>query len=542
MAHRIYHWKHGWIPLDHVAALSKAKGRETGARRYLAASHAAGHAHDSVVTGSFAGGTHERGLQPVAAEHLPRERHIIAAFSPGGRRFGLLDTQASATTSIPEHLAEHFNAKNYKINRVEKGAAGDRIHVETPSGAHKTFKADGSDKHIVDPHMIDPPRAAPKAPKATSVATNAYSGSLATHTVAVRNSGERNQYGVVKKIGGTTMGSIGIVDHGLAQHLMNNDHKVIGYHQKKITTIAPDGITRRFADDGSNLSNPTIVKTASIKTPSAIGGWAPISHSEIEQGSHPLPAIVRPAQGGVYRKGNKTVVLEPRMTDAQRTAFLGHVDQAFEATGQHTDHAIIIHVPNGDRQFKSGRTLGYVYSGDSTRVHISPKVAWNSADTGLVGGNADGGWKMAARTGVHPTLYTLTHELGHIVDNKNSHTRDPNIPAGNGGWMPGATTREAHSHHANARGGLSTYGKTNPAEGYAEAFAHHHLASHTESHAGHTHNAQHDQGAEQYAKRYGWTPNQGWAKAPASAVADAARHGNERAIAEAKRRHITLPR
>jgi hypothetical protein len=26
----VYHWKHGWIPLDHVAALSKAKGSAAG--------------------------------------------------------------------------------------------------------------------------------------------------------------------------------------------------------------------------------------------------------------------------------------------------------------------------------------------------------------------------------------------------------------------------------------------------------------------------------------------------------------------------------
>jgi hypothetical protein len=33
MAQRmIYHWKHGWIPLDHYAALSKAHGRESGAK------------------------------------------------------------------------------------------------------------------------------------------------------------------------------------------------------------------------------------------------------------------------------------------------------------------------------------------------------------------------------------------------------------------------------------------------------------------------------------------------------------------------------
>jgi hypothetical protein len=36
MAQRlIYHWRHGWIPLDHYAALSKAHGREDAARKLL---------------------------------------------------------------------------------------------------------------------------------------------------------------------------------------------------------------------------------------------------------------------------------------------------------------------------------------------------------------------------------------------------------------------------------------------------------------------------------------------------------------------------
>ena len=34
-ATRIYHWKHGWIPLDHAAAMSKAKGNEDAARRWI---------------------------------------------------------------------------------------------------------------------------------------------------------------------------------------------------------------------------------------------------------------------------------------------------------------------------------------------------------------------------------------------------------------------------------------------------------------------------------------------------------------------------
>lgn len=39
----VYHWKHGWIPLDHEAALSKAKGNHTLAAAYLRdAPHAKG--------------------------------------------------------------------------------------------------------------------------------------------------------------------------------------------------------------------------------------------------------------------------------------------------------------------------------------------------------------------------------------------------------------------------------------------------------------------------------------------------------------------
>ena len=41
MAH-VYHWKHGWIPLDHAAALSKAKGNHDLAAKYHADAHSAG--------------------------------------------------------------------------------------------------------------------------------------------------------------------------------------------------------------------------------------------------------------------------------------------------------------------------------------------------------------------------------------------------------------------------------------------------------------------------------------------------------------------
>lgn len=37
----VYHWKHGWIPLDHTAALSKAKGNHDRAAKLLADAHGA---------------------------------------------------------------------------------------------------------------------------------------------------------------------------------------------------------------------------------------------------------------------------------------------------------------------------------------------------------------------------------------------------------------------------------------------------------------------------------------------------------------------
>jgi hypothetical protein len=36
MPQHVYHWKHGWIPLDHAAALQKAKGNHVTAARYMA--------------------------------------------------------------------------------------------------------------------------------------------------------------------------------------------------------------------------------------------------------------------------------------------------------------------------------------------------------------------------------------------------------------------------------------------------------------------------------------------------------------------------
>jgi hypothetical protein len=149
MPHRIYEWKHGWIPLTHRAALSKAKGREPAARRYLASSHAAGVTHHSVVAGTYGGGTHIRGTHPVAAEHLPRADHITAAHNPAALAFAVLDRRTGNNTAIPEHLAEHFHTQGHTITAV--GPGGHTITVDHARGGARTFAADGTDRHTVDP-------------------------------------------------------------------------------------------------------------------------------------------------------------------------------------------------------------------------------------------------------------------------------------------------------------------------------------------------------------------------------------------------------
>lgn len=515
--------------------MSKAKGHEDGARRYLAASHAAGHAHASVVRGEYGGGTHERGLQPVAAGHLKRERHITAAFNPDTRKFGLQDPNGRqgfspevVTTSIPEHLGEHFNAKNYKIVRLAKTDGGHRVTVETPSGDLKSFNANGSDLHQIDPHVVTP-----------TAAPAGADTHIETHTVKVSQHGVGGRkYGVIKPTNGH-LASIDIFDAGVAQHILDNHHKVIGYERKTITTVGPDGTIRRYKANGSNLAKPTIVKNIGSTANHEINGWAPLSANVIPQ-SPGLPALSSyKVRGGVYRKGNKTVVLEPNMTDNERAAFLGHVDQAFEATKQHTGHEVTIHVPSGDRVFSRGRTQGYVYRGDSTRVHIAPSVAKASADAGLRGSHsAESDWLMSSAKDVHPTLHTITHELGHIVDNKNGHTYGMVTRDANGGFSaPLVAKPEAAKLHRELKvqGGLSTYGSSSPVEGYAEAFAHHHLAD-----RGTQSSAKHDIAGNEYASRYGWTPRLGWRGVTNTALIQAVNNGDQAARAEAKRRGLLV--
>lgn len=504
VAHRVYHWKHGWIPLDHVAAISKAKGSEPGARKYLAASHAAGHAHSSVVEGAYGGGTHIRGLQPVAREHLPRESHITAAFDPSSRKFGLLDASpqriglgpevsyAPRTAAIPEHLGQHLHDRGYTIKNVRETKDGKKILAERSDGSLKLFAADGSDINRVDPEIVDaPPRGASAA--GAPVAAGKYNES---HTLrpSIANP---EKYWTVRPVSG--FGSPDIISRALGERITQRHEKVIGYERRILTTVDPNGEVRRYKANGSNMDNPVKVKaaTAGRFQRKDIAGFTHVpAHEAIPNDGSAGGSISALKVKRAYVKGNKRVLIEPAVTDAQAEEFLANVDKAFKVTAGSTDHPVTIHVPSGDPQFRArrgGTVLGYVYGGDASRVHINPKLL-----SGEVGSESPG-FKMDAHKGSPQTLYTLVHELGHVVDNKHGHIREEKSFVANQQVHTHRTARvhEMDFHNQN-RSRLSRYGATKAEEGYAEAFAQHHLER------VHDPNSPHSAAARDYAQRYKW--------------------------------------
>ncbi|GAB3080957.1 hypothetical protein GCM10027053_51820 [Intrasporangium mesophilum] len=504
-AHRIYHWKHGWIPLDHYAALKKAKGSEKGARRALANSHASGHAHHSVVAGTHHNGTHVRGIQPVASEHLKRDSHIVAAFNPQSRNFSILDQRGKRiglshefdgnglATTIPEHLGEHLNARGYTIDSVKHFPDGHRLLARKEDGSLKLFRADGTDKNMIDPPEAPPApkHQAPRAAAATPGAPGEYGGHIESHEVLLRRAGDGSyrDYAVIRQLNPSGIrGSTDVVNYKLGEHIRDNNLRVIDYRAKVLTTVDRQGVIRKFKADGSNIDKPVMGRVAKF-TRKDIGDWV---HTE------PQHAIVPDGSVGgaisaakvkrAYVKGNKRVLIESTMTEEQAKAFMADVDRAFVLTHAETGHLdLTIRVPSGDRHLRNA--YGYVWKGDNTRVHISPKVADGTEKPNVYGLNATYKMPALAQQGMTQALYTLVHELGHVVDNDHTHTFHG---AGSGMSRHGDTTDAHKFHNSQKKEGLSRYGQSKVAEGYAEAYAQRRLGTAANS------------AAEEYARRYGW--------------------------------------
>lgn len=167
---RIYHWKHGWIPLDHFAAMKKAHGSFRGAQKALDKAHAEGHAHRSFAeTGTHRGGSgagsHLRradGFQPVANEHLRRDKHIVAAFHENSRQFHLLDLERKHSAVISEADARQIHMDGHKIVGISKSeSGGTQIKVMNMANG-RVHRIDAVSDGLSKQLKPDPAKPAPK--------------------------------------------------------------------------------------------------------------------------------------------------------------------------------------------------------------------------------------------------------------------------------------------------------------------------------------------------------------------------------------------
>lgn len=109
----VYHWKHGWIPLDHAAALSKAKGNHDAATRMLADAHGpnAGIRNRRDVAGALLG------FRDVpAGDHITARKSISDAA-----------TRHNATDLLPKsmQLRQAADAKRAEFDRIAGHTSGD---------------------------------------------------------------------------------------------------------------------------------------------------------------------------------------------------------------------------------------------------------------------------------------------------------------------------------------------------------------------------------------------------------------------------------
>jgi hypothetical protein len=119
MARLVYHWKHGWIPLDHAAALSKAHGSEHGAAKWLSATSAHAQPHE---------------LKPGDHAKVQGRDHLGQPITLTGRVVG----------NTPAHHPK-TGAPLRAISLEREGASGmnrvDPVYVPDPKGVARKRKS-----------------------------------------------------------------------------------------------------------------------------------------------------------------------------------------------------------------------------------------------------------------------------------------------------------------------------------------------------------------------------------------------------------------
>lgn len=167
-----------------------------------------------------------------------------------------------------------------------------------------------------------------------------------------------------------------------------------------------------------------------------------------------------------FRNGDRTVTSEVALTKAQRQSVLDAFDDSLRGLPERIrDEAVDLFIPSGDPTF-AGRNAagGYVVRG-TRRIQLAPALAkgrqWPSGS----------GWHAPYSGTVDTLRGTISHEMGHVVDNilDSTYERHGPKPSESTFWTAqfDGVVGKSRRHKADAW----QYARTNPAEGYAEAFA-----------------------------------------------------------------------
>jgi hypothetical protein len=477
----IYHWKHGWIPLDHYAALQKAHYRESGARLIMARHGIAAERDAKHITPEHGKSrTLEKGLNQQAGQHQKRMAGEDPHFRmPGPQLKELagngdkgaqaeLDRRAARKAAAGGKFGGHKQGVPFRPPTASPQAAPEKkppakklpelTAAEKAANAAKMYGV-GSDQHVkmleVENREIE--KTLPAGHQLSSkglaetgkVLTTHYAGDKRLGMVVTHPNGQ-----IEARYSGA---SIGLFDSRQQAHqaLARAHDEALQREAKKQARAQAQARTRKVAE----------ADTAKRAASSGPLKWQP--GTVPQDGSLGSRRAAEKAKQ-VFEAGNKRVIIETALSKAKTQALLADITHVVEQSGVH-DVPVTFRVPVGDKHFTVRRSMvgGYVLQGGRT-VHISPHVANEDALGQKFGMDTSGDFMPA--NGLTPARqWVITHELGHVVDNHNGHTRQT-------GATPHGFTFTSSRDRANAmvnqhRDTLSRYGKSSAQEAYAEAYA-----------------------------------------------------------------------
>lgn len=167
MKGHVYHWKHGWIPLDHVAAISKAKGNHKAADKIMqahgiaspdqAGAHHAARAAELRAAADKKRAEADRIANGVGAPdragamlRAKDSRRMNERMDSGLRRFTEKQREADALES-KAHLAEGRAKEAARVRLTHEDIKG-ATHIQDQFGWHEVVRVNAKSVTVKTPY------------------------------------------------------------------------------------------------------------------------------------------------------------------------------------------------------------------------------------------------------------------------------------------------------------------------------------------------------------------------------------------------------